>query len=69
MTLTQYKERSKKNWHDIARELSHIMAAFGSEDRVFDGRLNRLRSGKVKPTHNEVRALLILTNNQCDSYN
>lgn len=67
MNLNDYKEKSKKPWHHIARELSDIMATFGCRDTLYLNRLNRLRAGH-QPTKEEVRALLILTNNMVDSF-
>ena len=67
MNLADYKEASKKRWHDIARELTEIMNTFGCRDVLYLNRLNKLRAG-TKPTKEEVRALLILTKNQVDEY-
>ena len=67
MNLNDYKEKSKKPWHIIARELSDIMATFGCRDALYLNRLNRLRAGTT-PTKEETRALLILTNNMVDSF-
>lgn len=66
MTLEEYKETSKKQWHIIAKELSDIMATY-CRDHLYLNRLNRLRSGTT-PTQNEVRALLIMTKNKVDSF-
>lgn len=67
MNLETYKTKTKQHWHDIARELSDIMAAFGHRDKLYLNRLNRLRNG-MEPSKEEVRALLIMTKNQVDSF-
>ena len=64
MTLENWKASNAPRWSDVARMISEV----GGE-RMFENRLNRLRTGQARPEEWEIKALMTLTKNEVDSYN
>ena len=56
-TLANHKAKTGKPWKQIERDLSEILASHG-EPPIYANRINRLRSGKSRPSIAEVRALV-----------
>ena len=64
MTLNEFKASNYPRWSDVARAISETAG-----ERMFENRLNRLRTGQSQPAEWELKALMQLTNNEVDSYN
>lgn len=62
MTLEEWKDSKNMMWRQVARELTGTGFC-----TVYDNRLNSLRMGR-KPTSDELKALLHITNNEVDSF-
>lgn len=66
MKLNEWRQKSGLTWQKVCNMLSET-AREHDDEPIYYNRIVRLRGGKA-PRSSELRALLKLTKNECDSF-